>query len=201
MIDMRRTFLLALLVPWTLPPADARLATDLRPGMQLVYASGGRDQAPWSIDAVEPRLALKGDADCARLSLRRQAGQLQPDESRLCLDRETLYTWDPAKSDWVAQRPVGPGMELTLSRPNGDTVRYETGVVSEETIGTLRLPVIATTVTTVDSQGRPKRRLRERFAITLATATGGTFEVPDTSAPTGWRTEQTFELREIRIAR
>ena len=46
---------------------------------------------------------------------------------------------DSAKSDWVAQRPVGPGMTLTISRPNGDTVQYETGAASEETIGTLRI--------------------------------------------------------------
>jgi hypothetical protein len=64
-------------------------------------------------------------------------------------------------------------------------------------VGAFRLPVIATIVTTIDAQGRPKRRLRERYAITLATATGGTFEVPDPAAPTGWRAEQSFELRTI----
>jgi hypothetical protein len=108
--------------------ADAKLATDLRPGMELVYASNGVDQAPWSIDVVETGLRLKDGADCARVSIRRQAGQRQGDESRLCLDRSMLYGWDAAKSDWVAQRPVGPAMELTISRPNGDTVRYETGL-------------------------------------------------------------------------
>ena len=92
-------------------------------------------------------------------------------------------------------------MVLTINRPNGDTVLYETGAASEETIGTLRIPVIATVVTTRGSDGRPKRRLRERYAISLATATGGVFEVPDPAAPTGWRTEQAFELREIRMRR
>jgi hypothetical protein len=89
-------------------------------------------------------------------------------------------------------------MELSLPRPNGDTVRYVTGAVSEEAIGSRRLRVLTTTVTTIDSAGRPKRRLTERYAVTLTTATGGRFEVPDASSPTGWRTERAFELREIR---
>ena len=66
--------------------ADAQLAADLRSGMQLVYSSNGGDQAPWSIDAVETGLKLKGDADCASVSIRRQPDQLKGDESRLCLD-------------------------------------------------------------------------------------------------------------------
>jgi hypothetical protein len=176
----------------------AGLAADLRPGMQLVYASGGRDQAPWVIDVVERGLALKGDADCAKLGIRRRAGQTEADESRLCVDGGTLFAWDAAARDWIPQRPVGPNMQLTLPRSNGDSVRYETGALDGETIGALQIQVVATTVTTMDSSGRPKRRLRERFAVTLATATGGIFEVPDDTAPTGWRTEQAFELRAIR---
>ena len=176
----------------------AGLASQLRPGMQLVYASSGRDQAPWVIDVVERGLALKGDADCAKLGIRRRAGQTEADETRLCVDRDTLYAWDAAARDWTPQRPVGPHMQLTLPRPDGDSVRYETGALGEETIGTLSVRVVATTVTTMDSSGRPKRRLRERFALALATATGGIFEVPDATASTGWRTEQVFELRAIR---
>jgi hypothetical protein len=176
----------------------AGLASQLRPGMQLVYASAGSDQAPWVIDVVERGLALKGDADCAKLGIRRRAGQTEADESRLCVDRETLYAWDAKASGWIPQRPVGPNMQLTLPRPNGDTMRYETGALSDETIGAMQVQVVATTVTTLDSAGAPKRRLRERYAVALATATGGIFEVPDAAASTGWRTEQVFELRAIR---
>lgn len=176
----------------------AGLAADLRPGMQLIYASAGRDQPPWTIDVVERGLVLKGDADCARLGIRRRVGQTEADESRLCVDRDTLYAWDATARDWTPQRPVGPHMQLVLSRANGDSVRYETGAPGQETIGGLLLQVVATTVTTFDPSGRPKRRLRERFALALATATGGVFEVPDDSTPTGWRTEQAFELRAIR---
>jgi hypothetical protein len=183
----------------TAAPGDATIAADLRVGMQLVYASSGRDQPAWTVDMVETGAALKGDADCARVGIRRQAGQTEAPEERLCVEGGTLYTWNEARKEWIAQRPVGAGMELTLSRPNGDTVRYVTGASSEEVIGLRRLRVLATTVTTIDPTGKPKRRLTERYAVTLATATGGRFEVPDSTDPSGWRTEQAFELREIRL--
>lgn len=176
----------------------ATLAADLRPGMELVYASAGRDQAPWVVEVLERGLPLKDGADCARLGIRRQPARTDADESRLCVEGLTLYAWDETTRGWVPQRPVGPDMQLTLPRPNGDQVRYETGAVGEETIGARRIEVVATTVTTLDASGRPKRRLRERYAVGLATATGGVFEVPDASAPDGWRAEQTFELRTIR---
>jgi hypothetical protein len=92
-------------------------------------------------------------------------------------------------------------MELTIDRPNGDVVRYVTGAEREEVIGAFRLRVIDTTVTTTDSTGRPLRRLRERYAVTLTTATGGRFEVPDPTNPTGWKAQQAFELTEIRLPR
>ena len=177
---------------------DGGLASDLRTGMQLTYAADGRDQPSWNVDEVVLRAGLKENADCARLRIRRQAGQAEAVEEQLCIERRTLYAWNAARSEWVAQRPVGDGMELSLPRPNGDTVRYVTGAWSEELIGARRLRVLATTVTTIDPAGKPKRRLTERYAVTLATATGGRFEVPDAASPNGWRTEQTFELREIR---
>ncbi|MGH7561503.1 MAG: hypothetical protein ACRENB_10830 [Gemmatimonadales bacterium] len=81
---------------------------------------------------------------------------------------------------------------------SGDTVHFSTGAVSEETISGRRIVVVATTVLTVDSLGRPKRRLRERYSPGLLTATGGVFEVPDATAAGGWREERAFELREVR---
>ena len=87
---------------------------------------------------------------------------------------------------------------MSFARPGGDTARYHTSQAGEEVVSGRRLRVIQTEVLTVDSLGRPKRRLRERYAPGLATATGGRFEVPDPSAPGGWRTEQEFELSVIR---
>ncbi len=61
-----------------------------------------------------------------------------------------------------------------------------------------RLCLANDTVTTSDSTGRPKRRLRERYALSLTTATGGTFEMPDSSRGGAWHGQRSFELREIR---
>ncbi|MGH2609056.1 MAG: hypothetical protein ACRDHF_08190, partial [Tepidiformaceae bacterium] len=126
------------------------------------------------------------------------AGQAEPDESRLCVERDTLFAWNARRGAWLPQRPVGPRMAITTVSAAGDTVHFATEDVAEETVAGRRLVVVHTTVTTVDSLGRAKRRLRERYAPTLATATGGRFEVPDPAAPQGWRVEQEFELRAIR---
>jgi hypothetical protein len=52
--------------------------------------------------------------------------------------------------------------------------------------------------TTLDASGRPIRRLRERYATSLTTAIDGEFEVADSGTPSGFRTTQSFVLREIR---
>jgi hypothetical protein len=77
-------------------------------------------------------------------------------------------------------------------------VRYVTGSAGVDVIGARRLRVVDTTVTTMDAAGKTVRRLRERYALSLATATGGRFETPDPEQPGQWRTQQIFELREIR---
>jgi hypothetical protein len=93
---------------------------------------------------------------------------------------------------------------------NGGLVRFETLEPTVENIpleggssGASAVPtpidVIPTTVTTFDSTGQIVRRLRERFSVALATATGGVFEVPDTTQSSGWRTIQRFELVAIRV--
>jgi hypothetical protein len=179
-------------------PGDPRLGSELRAGMQLIYASGGRDQPPWIVVAVDRTAVSEPGADCVRVRIRRQAAQTEAPEERLCIEGGTLYAWNAARSERLAQRPVGEHMDATFPRPNGDTIRYITGVFAEETIGTYTLRVLPTTVLTVDASGKPKRRLVERYAIALTTATGGRFEAPDPAAPGGWRTEQSFELREIR---
>ncbi len=193
--------MLGLIILAVIQSVTPRVASDMQPGLRLTYASNGAEQSPWTIDSVEAGVALMPAADCARVLLRRSADQPRPNESRYCVRRDTLHAWDPRRSAWAPQRPVGPGMTFVQPRAGGDTVRYTTDVLTVETISGVRLPVLATTVMTVDSLGRPKRRLRERYALTLATATGGVFEVPDSTAPGGWRHEQTFELRAITAPR
>ena len=174
------------------------LGGDLRSGMELVYASNGRPQPPWSIDSALTGLVLDGRSGCARILLRRRPSPAPAEETRHCTSGDTLFAWNPRDSVWRPQRPIGSGMILSFLRAGGDTVRYETIRMGEEVISGRRIRVVETTVTTVDSLGRPKRRLRERYAPSLATATGGVFEVPDPSSPGGWRTEQEFELSVIR---
>jgi hypothetical protein len=173
----------------------------LRPGMQLIYTSNGEDQAPWVIDSVRANASLRPGSDCIILHQRRQPGQTTPEESRLCLANDTLFSWNRERSEWVPQRPVRPGMVMEFVRTNGSKVRYEVGGTGQERVPGLsvdRVPVVFTTVTTTDSLGRPRRRLTELYAIGLATATAGEFEVPDSLEADGWRTEQRFKLREIR---
>lgn len=182
------------------PALVPALARDLRAGMTLVYESNSQRQLPWSIEAVAPATKQRPNADCIHLRIRRQPAPAPADEADSCIDNDVLYRWDVTRDAWIAERPVGVGMELTVARAAGGEVRYVTGAMREEQIGARTLPVVDTIITTTDASGTPVRRLRERYAVTLATATGGRFEVPDVTLPSGWRLEQAFELREIRDA-
>jgi hypothetical protein len=202
---MRRPFTIPIavlslgLISTTLGDAPGSL---LKPGMQLIYSSGDQDQPPWFIDSVRADNSLRPGASCLVLHQRRQPGQAQPDESRLCLANDTLFSWNSERNEWRPQRPVRPGMVMEFTRPNGSKVRYEVGGTGQERVPGLavdRVPVVFTTVTTMDSAGRPVRRLTELYAISLVTATGGEFEVADSSDADGWRSERRFRLREIRM--
>jgi hypothetical protein len=174
----------------------------LGPGMQLVYSANDQDQPAWLIDSVRHDPTLRPGSACTIIHQRRRPGQTQADESRLCLANDTLFSWNAEGNEWRPQRPVGPGMVMEFLRASGSKVRYEVGGTGQERVPGLRadrVPVVFTTVTTTDSLGRPVRRLRELYAIGLATATAGEFEVPDSTAADGWRVEQRFKLREIRL--
>jgi hypothetical protein len=166
----------------------------LQPGMRLVYASNGEALPPWEIDSIVTFPAPSPGSACAIVHLRRQP--TQPDQTRLCLARDTLFSWDSGRQHWSPSRPVADGMRLTVPRRAGGTIEYQTDGASADTISGRVIPVIITTVTTMDSLGRAIRRLRERYAIGLATATRGTFEIPD-SGSGAWRPQQVFELRAI----
>ena len=192
-----RLLVAGLLLFANLQTGAVRLGGDLTQGLRLVYASNGQEQPAWVVDSVTSRLALLPQGDCARFYLRRRPDQAMAEENRVCVVRDTLFGWDARRAGWQPRRPVGPGMTLVLPQANGDTVTFTTGTPSEEAISERNLVVIPTTVLTVDSLGRPKRRLRERFSPGLVTATGGVFERADSGSAAGWRVEQTFELRAI----
>jgi hypothetical protein len=191
--------LLALLMMFA--PLATRLAGSLRAGMELHYTSNGAAQTPWTVQVVQPGAALKRNADCAVIRIRRQLDRVEAPEERLCVERNVLQAWDANQANWQPLRPIGAEMELRLPRPNGDTLHYRTSSIGEEIISGVRLAVVNTTMTTIDAAGQTRRRLVERFCASLTTATGGRFEVPDAKAPGGWRTEQEFELHEIRVPR
>lgn len=172
--------------------SPGRLGKDLTAGTTLTYAANGEKQPPWQVDSVGPVGAPLARAECTSLFLRRRPEQTSPDESRLCLRSDTLFAWDTSAQSWRAQRPVGARMQISLIRANGDTVHFRTSALGVHRVGPFEFQVIETEVLTVDPKGVPKRRLLERYAVSLATATRGEFQVPDSAG--GWRTQQTFEL-------
>ena len=172
------------------------LASRLSPGTKLFYVSDGREQPPWVVDSVQIAQALKPGADCATLTLRRKPEDPKLERSRLCVASDTLYRWE--KGAWAVSRPVGPDMSLTLVKANGDSVHYETGALGEDMVSGNAIAVVSTTVTTVDASGRARLRVRERYALSLATAVSGTFEAPDPAARGLWILKHTFALKELR---
>ena len=166
----------------------------LSPGTQLVYSSGGRENPPWIVEAIVRDTTLGGIASCSVIHLRTSPTQQAPEVRAQCQRGDTLFAWDAASLAHRPLRPLGPAMSLEVRGRAGTTSTFETGARGVERIGAYEVPVIPTVVTTRDSAGRIVRRLRERFSIGLATATGGTFEVPDSASSQGWRTERAFEL-------
>ena len=175
----------------------ATLGALLQPGMELVYSSGGTE-TPWSIDSVARDTTLGGRSGCLRLRLRLSPAQAVADTRAYCADSATMTTWDERAAQHRPARPLSPGAVLELPQREGAMARFETGVWAVEQVSGIAIDVLPTTVTTRDSTGRVVRRLRERFAPALATATGGVFEVPDDAAPAGWRALRAFELVAIR---
>lgn len=176
------------------------VASKLQPGMQLVYGTpGGAMQPAWTVDSVETGRIIEGRTDCARVFIRRRPDQPAP-EARLCVSGDTLFGWDTRARAWQPQRPIGAGMTMVFRRPNGDTVRYTTAELGQQVVSDMMLEIVATTVLTVDSLGRPRRRLVESYSPGLTTATGGEFSVPDSTATGGWRSENRFALMQIRRA-
>ena len=174
-----------------------RLGAALRAGMTLTYTSDGPAQPPWTIDSVTHGVSGPPGAECAAVSIRRDPAAAPTPAERYCLAQDTLYRWSDRTSRWEISRPVGPSMHWSTTRGNGDTVHYVTAAISREVIGSVSFDVVHTTVTTVDSLGRPKARLRERYAIALLTATGGAFESPDPTANDGWVRRRTFSLSAV----
>ena len=116
-----------------------------------------------------------------------------------CRAGDTLFAWNATAATWRAERPLGAGMTLRVPRPSGARLDYATAQTGDTTISGHRVGFVHTTIITHDPQGRPIRRLTERYALALATALGGVFEVPDSSNAGAWRESQRFDLVRISI--
>ena len=164
-------------------------------GMELVYASGGNEITPWVVQGRRDT-AVAG-ARCSIVSMK--TNQAQPAERRFtCLSNDSLLVLEPGGVNLRLLRPVGSSMTAEI-RGRATIATYETATAHADSVSGVVLSVVPTTVTTRDTTGRVLRRLRERFAVSLGTAIGGIFEVPDSSRAGGWRTEREFEL--VRIVR
>ena len=169
--------------------------SQLATGVELIYASGGAESAHWVVEAR--RDTSVNGARCSIVMMK--TNPAQPAERRLtCLSNDSLLVFDPGQLNLRLLRPVGSSMKAEV-RGRVTVATYETAKAHADTISGVVLDVVPTVVTTRDSTGRVLRRLRERFAVSLGTAVGGVFEVPDSTHSSGWRVEREFEL--VRIVR
>ena len=166
-------------------------------GAELVYESGGT-VTTWRVEEAREDVAHAGMSGCLRVRYAPGGPSRGADERLTCARGDTLFTWDSAGSRWRAARPIGPGRSLDVPGREGSSIRYTTAAAAVDTIGMHRVMVIATTIVTTDSSGRAVRRLTERYAPALGTATRGTFEVADPASAGGWRSVREFRLVEIR---
>jgi hypothetical protein len=173
-----------------------RPGNQLTQGMQLVYSSGDTENPPWTILSVRDTV-LGGMTSCRVVAL---TTGTRPLERRLwCSRGDTLFAWDSAGSSHGVLRPIGEGMSVVASGARGNRLQYETRSALQQTVSGVTVDVIQTTLVTSDSARRPIQRLREFYAPSLATATSGIFEVPDSTVSGGWRTQTSFKL--VRIVR
>jgi hypothetical protein len=176
----------------------APLGSALRTGMQLIYASGESEQPPWVVESLEQPALIAGLTHCVRVALRMAPAPSAAQPRAWCVQDWKLQSFNDSTLEFQPLRPVGPGMLLELPRPDGGRIRYETGTLERDTVGDIVLDVVPTSVTTLDAQGQPVRRLRERYAMAITSATRGTFEVPDSLQPGQWRPTQEFRLVALR---
>lgn len=181
-----------------LPQQAGVLASRLSEGAQLFYYTDGRAQAPWIVDSVRTGQPFIPNADCASMTIRRRPSDTKPEKTRACISGDTLYRWEPGKKSWSPSRPVGPDMTFTVVTAKGDTSHYETGALGEDLISGAAIQVVATTITTVDARGRPRARIRERYAVSLAAATNGVIETPNPSSPGTWDAAHNYSLKELK---
>lgn len=180
-------------------PADrAAPGCLLRNGMRLVYEAEGQGESTWTVERVRRGVELGGRTGCSEIVFAGRGAEGGPEVRWRCREDGFMYGHDAGSSAWVILRPVGSGMSWERRSEDGTLVaRYTTEEATFEDIGDLPVGVVPTTVEMFDSTGAVTRRLRERYAPGLETATGGVFEVPDADDTSGWRVVTVFQLVSI----
>ena len=169
----------------------------LTAGTVLVYRTPDGTEREWVVEEATPNLSHQGRSGCMRVRYAAGGPTAGPDERLTCLAGDSLFRWWPTTDQWQLARSIRPADTLDLPLRAG-VARYLTGAATVDTISGFPVPVVVTTVLTIDTTGRVSRRLQERFAPGLGTATWGRFEVPDTTSASGWRTAQEFGISAIR---
>ena len=171
--------------------AQAAIGSGLTDGTRLIYESAGVRQDPWVYDSV--RVAERAAFDrCVRVF--RPAGTRES-----CARGDTLF--EPgAGGELVPVRPIGPGMQLTVTAASGNVLHYSNGDASRRRSGDgVELAVVRTTIVTRDANGALLRRLREDYAPALLTAVWGVFEEPDGAGR--WTAVREFSLAAVEAGR
>ena len=169
----------------------------LTTGTVLVYRTPDGNERPWVVEEATPNVTHGGRTGCMRVRYAAGGPTAGPDERLTCVAGDSLFRWSVAGGQWQLARLISVADSLDLPLRIG-LARYLTGAATVDTISGIPVPVVATTVLTIDSTGTVVRRLQERFAPGLGTATWGRFEVPDPAAPQGWRIAQEFGISAIR---
>ena len=176
--------------------AQRRLASQLQDGMRLEYVSEGGPPSTWLVGNATPVANSPAGSDCMRYVVQKGPEPGAADSLRQCVRGDTLFAID-RYGDWAPMRPVGPSMRLEIRRTNGSTL-IETAALAADTVGGVAIPVVITTYTIRGPGGQAIQQLRERYAVSLGTATRGVFYEADATAPEGWKVQRTFQLSAIK---
>lgn len=174
-------------------PAQELLTT----GTVLVYTTPDGSSREWLVEEASPNLSHGGRTGCMRVRYAAGGPAAGPEERLTCVAGDSLFRWTAATNLWQLARPIGPADSLDLPLRVG-LARYLTAGRGVDTVGGVPVGVVVTSVLTIDTTGKVIRRLQERFAPGLGTATWGRFEVPDPASSSGWRVAQEFRLTGIR---
>jgi hypothetical protein len=171
------------------------LASQLQDGMKIEYSADPGPPSMWLIGTAIPVPNQEPGTNCMRYVVQKGPEPGAADTLRQCVRGDTLFAID-RYGEWVMMRPVGAGMRVDIRRSNGGTL-IETGAMAADTIGGIIVPIVVTTYTVRGPNGQAIQQLRERFALSLGTATRGAFYEADPAAEGGWKLQRSFKMDRI----